>query len=72
MTQRPPPLDPHRRAFAQGLGHLIAELVWREFASVNTNEWGEVAPRNDDARRLAGCVADAVEVDDDIMQSSKG
>ena len=53
MTEHPP-LDPRRRAFAEGLGHLIAELVWREVASVNTNEGGELALRNDDARRLAG------------------
>jgi hypothetical protein len=62
----PAPLDPRRKAFAQGLGHLLGELVWREIVgadSQNRNEGGDLAPKDDDARRLAGCEADAVEVD---------
>lgn len=60
-----PPLDSHRRAFAEALGHLVAELVWREVVRAepqNEDEGAELAPRNDRARRLAGCDADAVEV----------
>jgi hypothetical protein len=43
----------------------VAELVWREVVRAepqNEDEGAELAPRNDRARRLAGCDADAVEV----------
>ena len=63
------PLDSQRRAFADALGHLVAELVWRDVLGAdpeNTNG-GDQAPRDDDARQLAGDDADAVEVDDASM-----
>jgi hypothetical protein len=47
------PLDPRRRAFADALGHLLAELAWREVVgadSQNTNEWGDLALKNDETR----------------------
>ena len=49
----PAPLDPQQKAFADALGHLVAEIVWREVVGAdpqNTNERGDLAPQNDDAR----------------------
>ena len=72
MTARPP-LDPHREAFARGLGHLLAETIWQEVLRAgprNESEGAELAPRKDGARRLAGSDADAVEVDDGKMHDT--
>ena len=63
--RRPPPLDPRRRALAEALGHLLGDLVWQEVvrAGPQDEDGGtDVDPRKDGARRLAGCDADAVEV----------
>jgi hypothetical protein len=52
----PAPLDPQRRAFADAIGHLVAALVWREVVGADlqeTNEQGELAPEDDEARCLA-------------------
>jgi hypothetical protein len=39
------PKDPRRRAFAEALGHAIAEAVWRDITGA------EVSPKNTDPRQ---------------------
>jgi hypothetical protein len=45
----PAPLDPRRKAFADALGHLVAELVWREVvgAKEEPNTAGVIPPENE-------------------------
>jgi len=72
-VRRPPPLDPRRRALAEALGHLLGDLVWQEVARAGPQDEDggtDVDPRKDGARRLAGSIADAVEVEDASMHHS--
>jgi hypothetical protein len=60
----PAPLDSRRRAFAEALGRLVAEVVWRDVVGVdpqNVNKRGELAPKDDGARRLAELRREAME-----------
>ena len=45
------PADPRRRAFAESLGHLVAELVWRDITDTKdeANAAGATAPERENA-----------------------
>ena len=53
MTSRPP-LDPRRRAFAEALGHLLAEVVWCEICGETSETPRPARPAN-----LSGAVVEA-------------